>query len=61
MRKNSREVQWVKLGKSGLFKLDREEIDGGSRLNDQHINYAQAMIKSQFFLEGLQCTLSQTS
>ena len=57
-RKNSREVQWVKL----VFpNFDREEIDGGSRLNDQHINYTQAMIKSQFSLEGLQCTLFQTS
>ena len=45
-RKNSREVQWVKLGKSSISKFDREETDGGSRLNDQHINYAQAMIKS---------------
>ena len=60
-RKNSREVQWVKLGKSSLSKFDREEIDGGSRLNDQHINYALAMIKSQFSVEGLQCTLFQTS
>ena len=60
-RKKSREVQWVKLGKSSLSKFDRDEIDGGSRLNDRHINHAQAMIKSQFSLEGLQCTLFQNS
>ena len=56
-----REVQWVKLGKSGLSKFHREEIDAGGRLNDQHMNYAQAMIKSQISFEGLQCTLFQTT
>ena len=60
-RKKSCDVQWVKLGKSCLSKFDREEIDSGSRLNDRHINHAQAMIKSQFSLEGLQCTLFQNS
>jgi len=60
-REKSHEVQWVKLGKSSLSKFHREEIDTGGRLNDQHMNYAQAMIKSQFSLEGLQCTLFQTT
>ena len=60
-RQKSREVQWVKLGKSSLSKFDREQIDDGSQLNDKHINHAQAMIKSQFSLEGLQCTLFQTT
>ena len=60
-RKKSREVEWVRLGKSSLSKFDRDEIDGGSRLNDRHINHAQAMIKSQFSIEGLQCTLFQNS
>jgi len=49
------------MGKSSLSKFHREEIDAGGRLNDQHMNYAQAMIKSQFSLEGLQCTLFQTT
>ena len=60
-RKKSREVEWVRLGKSSLSKFDRDEIDGGSWLNDRHINHAQAMIKSQFSIEGLQCTLFQNS
>ena len=51
----------MKLGKSSLSKFDREQIDDGSQLNDKHINHAQAMIKSQFSLEGLQCTLFQTT
>ena len=37
--KKSRETQWVRLGKSSLSKFDRDEIDGGGRLNDQRINY----------------------
>ena len=57
----SREIQWVRLGKSSLSKFDRNEIDGGNRLNDRHINYAQAMMKYQFSLEALQCTLFQNS
>jgi len=47
------------VDKSSLSKLDREQIDDGSRLNDKHINHAWAMIKSQFSLEELQCTLFQ--
>jgi len=47
--------------RSSLSKFHREEIDAGGRLNDQHMNYAQAMIKSQFSLEGLQCMLFQTT
>ena len=34
------------------FQIHREEIDAGGRLNDQHMNNAQAMIKSQFPLRG---------
>ena len=44
----------MRLGKSSLSKFDRDEIDGGSKLNDQHIKSAQVMIKCQFSLEGLQ-------
>ena len=51
----------MRLGKSSLFMFDRNEIDGDNRLNDRHINYAQAMMKYQFSLEGLQCTLFQNS
>ena len=49
------------MGETRQIKFDRDEIDGGCRLNDQHINHAQAMIKCQFSLEGLQCTLFQNS
>ena len=33
-RKKSREVEWVRLGKFRHSMFDRDEIDGGSRLND---------------------------
>ena len=52
--KKSCEAKWVRLGKLSLSKFDRDEIDAGSKLNDQHIKSAQVMIKCQFSLEGLQ-------
>ena len=46
---------------TSFSKFDRNKIDGGNWLNDRHINYAQAMMKYQLSLEGLQCTLFQNS
>ena len=52
---------WVRFGKSFLRTFHRDEINYGRELNDQHINYAQNIIKSQFGIEGLQLTLYQNS
>jgi len=41
--------------------LDFKEIECNNWLTDKHINYAQALIKSQFQVQGLQSTLLQKS
>ena len=41
--------------------MDRKEIECGDWLTDKHINYAQALIKSQLQIHGLQSTLLQKS
>ena len=42
--------------------MDREEIECDEMwLTDKHINYAQALIKAQFQIQGLQSTLLQKS
>ena len=51
----------VRFGKSFLTTFHRDVISYGRELNDQCINYAQNMIKSQFGIEGLQLTLYQNS
>lgn len=54
------EDTWLKLGKAVLNQSDKKLLQNGERLNDHHINYAQAMLKKQFpGLEGLQLTLLQ--
>lgn len=50
---------WVRFGKLSLMRVQRNEIELGHRLKDYHINFAQAIIKDQFSIEGLQCTLLQ--
>ena len=44
-----------------MSKLDLKEIDSGNWLGDNHINFAQNIIKSQFNIQGLQNTLLQKS
>ena len=58
---SSGKQMWVKFGRIQLSKSDLEEIDCGNWLTDKHINYAQALIKSQFQIQGLQSTLFQKS
>ena len=50
---------WVKCGKISLSKSQRQEIERGDWLDDNHINFAQNLIKVQFNIEGLQSTLLQ--
>ena len=50
---------WVRFGKLSLMRVQRNEIDLGHRLKDYYINFAQAIFKNQFSIEGLQCTLLQ--
>ena len=50
---------WVRFGKSFLTTLERDQISYGKQLTDKHINRAQNIIKSQFYIEGLQLTLYQ--
>jgi len=57
----SGQQMWVKFGRIQLFKLDCKEIESGNWLTDKPINYAQALIKSQFQVQGLQSTLLQKS
>ena len=52
---------WVRFGKSFLTTFHRDEINYGRKLNDQQINYAQNIIKSQFGIEELQLPLYQNS
>ena len=52
---------WTRFGKVQLSKLDLKEIDSGDWLSDNHINFAQNIIKSQFNIQGLQNTLLQKS
>ena len=54
-----KELVWVRFGKLSLTRFQRDEIEVGHRLKDYHINFAQAIIKNQFSIEGLQCTLLQ--
>ena len=56
-----REIQhvWVRFGKSSLTMEERVAINYGKQLNDRHINHAQAIIRSQFGINGLQLTLHQ--
>ena len=56
---SSGKQMWVKFGRIQLSKLDHTEIECGDWLTDKHINYAQALIKSQFQIQGLQSTLLQ--
>ena len=51
----------VRFGKSFLTTFHRDEINYGRKLNDQHINYAQNIIKSQFGIEEFQLPLYQNS
>ena len=60
---SSGKQMWVKFGRIQLSKLDcySKEIECGDWLTDKHINYAQALIKSQFQIQGVQSTLLQKS
>ena len=43
-----------------LYQEDKVLLEGNHRLNDKHINFAQAMLRKQFLLcDGLQNTLLQ--
>ena len=59
VQQKSQDIVWVKLGKSSLTKFHRAQIDQGDRLHDQHINHAQSIIRNQYALKGLHCTLLQ--
>ena len=59
VQQKSQDVVWIKLGKSSLTKFHRAQIDRGDRLHDQHINHAQSIIRNQYSLKELQCTLLQ--
>jgi len=50
---------WVRHGRSFLTTAERDIINYGKQLNDKHINYAQAVIQSQFSIKGMQLTLYQ--
>ncbi len=52
---------WLTFGKQSLDKIQREEIDSRKRLTDEHISFAQTLIKAQFQIVGLQSTLLQNS
>ena len=54
-----KELVWLRFGKLSLTRFQRDEIEVGHRLKDYHINFAQAIIKNQLSIEGLQCTLLQ--
>ena len=47
--------------KQTLLVSDIEALCNGDKLNDKHINFAQALLKAQFpSVEGLSCTLYQS-
>ncbi len=50
---------WVKISTLVLSQKDHDILSGGMRLNDQHMNAGQVLLKSQFpSLQGLGSTLS---
>ena len=54
------QASWLQLDGNTLSQFDKNELCEGKQLNDNHINYAQALLKKQFpSLEGLQLTLLQ--
>ena len=58
--KKSHTVRWVRLGKYVFPSLiEMKLMVVASRLNDQHINYAQTMIKCQFSLRDYSVLFSK--
>ena len=51
--------RWVVLNRSILTQGEKECIELGGKLNDEHINFAQLLLKQQFqHLGGLKSTLT---
>ena len=44
----SSEEKWLQVDANSLSQRERRELCNGSRLNDLHISYAQALLKKQF-------------
>ncbi len=42
---DSPEDSWLQLGRLTLSHFDKGELCDGRRLNDNHINFAQALLK----------------
>ena len=54
--------EWVQCGGNILTNYDRKILATGQKLTDQHINFAQTLLRSQFpKLNGLQSTLYQSN
>ena len=53
-----KELVWIRFGKLSHTRFQTDEIEVGHRLKDYHITFAQAIIKNQFSIKGLQCTLA---
>ena len=52
---------WLQLDKNSLIMFDKAQLSEGNRLNDNHINYAQCLLKRQFInIKGLCLTLLQS-
>ena len=49
---------WAQFGQKVLTKTDKDIIMFGNKLSDQHINFAQSLIKNFEQLSGLYFTLS---
>ena len=50
---------WIAFGRKVLTQADKDIVMLGEKLNDKHINFAQALIKKQFNnLSGLHSTLT---
>ena len=50
---------WIAFGQKVLTEVDKDIVMLGEKLNDKHMNFAQALIKKQFSnLSGLHSTLT---
>ena len=57
----SSEDSWLQLDGLTLSQFDRNALCDGKRLNDNHINLSQALLRKQFpSIDGLKLTLLQT-
>ena len=50
---------WMTYESNSLSLADKAIIVNGEKLNDRHMTFCQAVLKAQFAVKGLNCTLFQ--